>query len=561
MAQFVAFFAGLVMGTGSTLTIKIAYSLNGTDSQGVERPFEKPLSTTFVMFVAMFCSLPIYFITRCYTRYCTAPTTTTKEEEHQHPINSPLLSHTTSSSTTSSSTADTTPPPVQQPGLSTRLFFLLLVPALFDLLGTALAKVGLMYCDVSTYQLIRCTVIVFTAIAKQLTGQRLPKHVWAGVVLITTAMIFVSASSLIEAADDTTVAATSGLKKDPKVGILFLMCSCVVASMQYVFEEKVMSEDGAHPLIVVGMEGFWGCFLFVTTVFPWAYIIPGNDVGSLENVHDSWVMVQSSKGLQYSLFGFFITVALYNIMAVYLTHMMSAVWHAVLDCFRPVSVWGTDLLIFYVISNGTFGEPWTNWSYLEAAGMLVLFFGTAVFNGNVVLSCCPPEEEEEEEDVVLNPYKGDDPDDPTTPLYFVNGDMFHTPQTRTQPKPPLGSGGRRPRSSSGRQGRQHSTGAYCRSPLLSRSAARRAYRERTVVGFSQWANSGGSTSSSHVVTSGGPAPLTVRILPSSDPSAISSLHRSWQEEGGEEEDTHSRNTKKSGRREFGRDVSNDQRRQ
>jgi hypothetical protein len=63
--------------------------------------------------------------------------------------------------------------------------------------------------------------------------------------------------------------------------------------------------------------------------------------------------------------GFFLSVALYNITAVYLTHLMSSVWHAILDCFRPLSVWGCDLLIFYIISNGTFGEPWTNWSYLE----------------------------------------------------------------------------------------------------------------------------------------------------------------------------------------------------
>ena len=362
MAQFVAFFAGLVMGTGSTLSIKIAYSLNGTDSHGINRPFEKPLSTTFVMFVAMSCSLPIYFLIRAYHKCC-ATKKTISDEDRQH-INLPLLHGSDAAAVAAAAAAAAAA--AEDPGLSTRLFFLLLVPACFDLLGTALAKVGLMYCDVSTYQLVRCTVIVFTAIAKQCLGQKLPGHVWAGVVLITTAMVFVSASSLIEAADDSSATATSGLKKDPKIGILFLMFSCVVASLQYVFEEKVMSEDGAHPLIVVGMEGFWGCFLFITTVFPWAYIIPGNDVGSLENVYDSYMMAKSSPGLQYALWGFFVSVALYNIMAVYLTHLMSSVWHAILDCFRPVSVWGTDLLIFYVISSGSFGEPWTNWRYVWA---------------------------------------------------------------------------------------------------------------------------------------------------------------------------------------------------
>ena len=201
------------MGTGSTLTIKIAYSLNGTDSIGNNRPFEKPLSTTFVMFVAMSCSLPIYFLIKAYERYCGTKHSHSNTSETIN--NSPLITDKENEES----------PKTTDQGLTTRLFFLLLVPACFDLLGTALAKVGLMYCDVSTYQLVRCTVIVFTALAKTCMGQHLPRHVWAGVGLIMTAMIFVSTSSLLQAADDATQEATSGLKKDPKIGIVFLMFS------------------------------------------------------------------------------------------------------------------------------------------------------------------------------------------------------------------------------------------------------------------------------------------------------------------------------------------------
>lgn len=572
MAQFVAFFAGLVMGTGSTLTIKIAYSLNGTDSHGINRPFEKPLSTTFIMFVAMFCSLPIYYLINIIQQCCcsnrktgTAISKQRESSNHTH-IQSPLLNDVASGECDE----DDQVVVASSSGLTIRLFFLLIVPALFDLIGTALAKVGLMYCDVSTYQLVRCTVIVFTAIAKQCLGQRLPAHVWAGVVIITTAMIFVSASSLIEASDITTPVVGSGVRKDPKIGIIFLMFSCVVASLQYVFEEKVMSEDGAHPLIVVGMEGFWGIFLFVTTVFPWAYILPGSDVGSLENVYDSWIMARSNVYLQYALWGFFVTVALYNIMAVYLTHLMSSVWHAILDCFRPVSVWGTDLLLFYVVSSGTFGEPWTNWSYLELAGMLLLFFGTAVFNGNVVLRCCPPLGDDDDgvdkDDAVMNPYRDADDDgydygggggdvDPTTPLYFVNSGPngvaagYLTPRTRSQHKPLTPSS------------RIPSSGDFCRSPLLSRSAARRAYQERSVVGFSTWVNQGGrrneviSSSSLRVTSFVEPSHQPPQQYTSSDPSSMSRMYNQQKEaassiagEGGWQRQ----------QRKFGRDVSNQQ---
>jgi hypothetical protein len=49
----------------------------------------------------------------------------------------------------------------------------------------------------------------------------------------------------------------------------------------------------------------------------------------------------------------------------------SATWHAILDNFRPVSVWVADLFIFYVITDGSFGEAWTAYSWLQLFGMLV----------------------------------------------------------------------------------------------------------------------------------------------------------------------------------------------
>ena len=59
--------------------------------------------------------------------------------------------------------------------------------------------------------------------------------------------------------------------------------------------------------------------------------------------------------------------------------MLSSVWHAILDNFRPITVWVTDLFIFYYI-NPLFGEVWTQYSYLQIVGMAVLLYGTAIYN-------------------------------------------------------------------------------------------------------------------------------------------------------------------------------------
>ncbi len=36
---------------------------------------------------------------------------------------------------------------------------------------------------------------------------------------------------------------------------------------------------------------------------------------------------------------FVVTVTIYNCMVVYVTKYLSAIWHAILDNFRPISIW------------------------------------------------------------------------------------------------------------------------------------------------------------------------------------------------------------------------------
>ena len=80
------------------------------------------------------------------------------------------------------------------------------------------------------------------------------------------------------------------------IGVILILLSCVVQGSQYVFEEKLMTEENAAPLLVVGMEGVWGVLIMVLVVFPWAQILPGSDQGAcLENLADSWLMVQNSE--------------------------------------------------------------------------------------------------------------------------------------------------------------------------------------------------------------------------------------------------------------------------
>lgn len=255
------------------------------------------------------------------------------------------------------------------------MYFLLIIPALFDLLATALCMFGLLYVNVSIYQMLRGGAIVFVAFLKHFVlGDKLKRFMWIGVAWNVVSIVLVGVTAMF--ADS---AADSNLGS-PLVGVMLILGGALVQSLQYAFEEKVMSMNiPAPPLLLIGMEGFWGSVVCLAVLYPILYHIPGNDHGSYEDPFNTWVMLKNNTNLQALFMVYFCSIFMYNMLAVLVTFMLNSVWHAILDNFRPITVWTTDLFIFYIISP-SFGEAWTVWSYLQLLGMAVLLYGTAVYN-------------------------------------------------------------------------------------------------------------------------------------------------------------------------------------
>lgn len=381
----IVFTLGVIMGTGSTITIKVIYGLEAIGLSGHLQKFEKPLTTTWIMFLAMMLALPAFWIKRYYQLY-RRNNAINKLYNNNH-NNNTVYTSLKSNGINFSSIDELYP---VEEDVAWKTYFLLVIPSAFDLLGTALSSIGLLFTTVSVYQLLRCSVIIVTALLKTtVLGHKLTRYMWVGIMVNTVAMIMVAMTSWIDPSTASGEAATGTVEsesRDPLVGIIFILLSCIVQGSQYVFEEKVMAVDNAPPLVVVGMEGVWGSILVPLVVFPWAYILPGNDVdGCFENVLDAWYMTVNSTNIQIVLVLFTVTVFLYNIFCIYVTFLLDSVWHSILDNFRPVSVWATDLLLFYVFTNGRFGEEWSQGSYLQLIGLILLFVGTAVYNKTIQL--------------------------------------------------------------------------------------------------------------------------------------------------------------------------------
>jgi len=187
-AGFVTFVLGLVSGTFSALSCKIAYDTYSTGVNGHEKVFAKPIMMLLLMFAAM---VPAIFFWLIQQYFFTAPEKRDK--------------------------------------VSYKTMAVLIVPSLCDLMCTLLLLVAQLYITASLWQMMRGSIIVITALLKRyVLAHRLKKHMWLGVATITLAMVLVASTSFFGNADKSTAAQS----KDPRVGIMLVVLGCVAQGVQ-----------------------------------------------------------------------------------------------------------------------------------------------------------------------------------------------------------------------------------------------------------------------------------------------------------------------------------------
>lgn len=434
--QIPVFVLGLLFGASSTLLIKATYDIGAIDPlTGLRVPYEKPIFLTFLMFVAMSLALPLHvFLTRNDGKKSAASEDGTKQE------NTPLLNNpTTYPEDYNYSPSDpfgdkqydlpnndqqcTEQHHQQQPQpfkvMSLELARLLMAPSWFDLLGTALSTIGLLYVPVSLYQLARCAVIIVTAVFKRvLLKHHLTTAMYAGVAINAAAMVVVGAAAILlggGSAEGLAQGAAEGTKhstSDIITGLTFIFSSCIVQAAQYVYEEKVMDVDDIPPLVLVGWEGVNGALMSLFISFPFAILMPGSDNGHYEDIWSAFTLPFSSPRLSVVLLMFFIVIFAYNVFCIYITFLLNSVYHAVMDNMRPAAV--TVFGLFFYYTFGIIGEPWSAKCWFELVAMLMMFLGTLTYSGKVELPCIPPEkksvfDDQEEEEEVQVPFIRDTP--------------------------------------------------------------------------------------------------------------------------------------------------------
>lgn len=363
--------AGSITGmlTFGTLTVVIQKLIFAMEGKGrfTTHKFEKPWFQTEAMFIGMFGCLFVYEFIQLYHWI---------QAKRAGPAGRSLLDGQN----------------VQQKASSMpkwKQYLLVILPALCDMVATAMMNIGLLWINASVWQMLRGSMVIFSALfSKFFLKRELHASHWIGVATVAFALTVVAFSSLMPAHEAPAPVVISSSSGEAPISITLQVVGCslvvfaqIVQASQIVIEEFLLHEVDLHAVLIVGLEGLWGglvCSIFLVLV----YWFPGK---ANEDSIDTLMMLWYNPKIFVTGIAYATAILCYNLMGMYVTQTTSAVIRTILEGLRCACIWGANLFIFYVIMRGNpeskFGERWTDWSYLQGCGFLFLLLGMFVYNG------------------------------------------------------------------------------------------------------------------------------------------------------------------------------------
>jgi drug/metabolite transporter (DMT)-like permease len=80
-------------------------------------------------------------------------------------------------------------------------------------------------------------------------GHKLQKYKWIGIAYNVVSIVLVGLTAMLIGSEDSGDSPEdSGFTPDPLLGVILILCGAFVQSLQYVFEEMVMSAESDIPV-------------------------------------------------------------------------------------------------------------------------------------------------------------------------------------------------------------------------------------------------------------------------------------------------------------------------
>jgi drug/metabolite transporter (DMT)-like permease len=284
----------------------------------------------------------------------------------------------------------------------------LALPASLDVLGSGLSGVSMLFISASVWQMLRGSMIIYTAILSVIFLKRkLSSQHFIGLLTAFAGLSLVGYSAYLDSAPADAfrslfagtflfnhlrgIGEESDSSSLVMLGIILTVLSQLCSAVQVVVEEAMLKNTDRFrtpsPSRVVAFEGLWG-FIIMSVVLFAMQIVPGDDHGSYENSVDAYEKMSNNSFLFFLIVVYCLSIALFNQCGMAVSKYLSSLHRTLIDSLRAVVVWGAQLAMFYFFDSQSYGVAWTRNSWLQLVGFILLFLGTLIYNEVIVL-CCP----------------------------------------------------------------------------------------------------------------------------------------------------------------------------
>ena len=281
--------------------------------------------------------------------------------------------------------------------------FIFFITAGCDLLATTINTFGLTYLTTSMFQMMRGLELFFVCLWSRIfLKNKIYRHAFLGIGSLIFGLFLVGLNSMIFKGDNESVA------KNPLVGIILMSTSQFFSSTEYVFQEKFIKHYDVNAFQLVGFEGLWGSCMYsiLLIIFQFAdcsgwdqdiregicffynetynvtyvngtYYDVNKTISKIEDF--AFRQMDDNTSLLVVYIFYIVSIALYNIVGINLTKLVSSTARAVVDTVRTVFIW-----LFFLIFDPVEGTHETFYP-LQLVGFLFLVFGTLVYNEILVI--------------------------------------------------------------------------------------------------------------------------------------------------------------------------------
>lgn len=217
--------------------------------------------------------------------------------------------------------------------------FILCPPAVLDMAATTLNLFGLTMTSPSSYQMLRGSIVFFTALISTCIFRKLPSlREIIGIFFIVCALVIIGLADTLYKDNDEQY-------ENQFLGDSLIVLGEFVAASQYVYEEVFVVKMDIPPLLTVGWEGIFGFIVLSTVIIPLTitplpeFLHGRNPTNTVENVKDALAQTQNHPLIIVPAILLFTSICFYNFSGISITKEINSTTRVVLDTARVLIVW------------------------------------------------------------------------------------------------------------------------------------------------------------------------------------------------------------------------------